>query len=129
MRRKFKVTVDGETFTVEVEEIESSKKAEAIDRSISVQPPFVAPRQIRREEREIVMHAAEGRVVYSPMSGVISRIDVMVNERVDAGMPLLVLEAMKMENEIKSNVSGQIKEIYVEAGQRVGRGDRLILIS
>ena len=127
MRRKFKVTVDGETFTVEVEEIESSKKEEGIH--VSLQPPSIAPRQIRREERETVTHAADDLVVFSPMSGVISRIDVRVDDRVDAGTLLLVLEAMKMENEIKSSASGLIKEIYVEAGQRVGRGDRLILIS
>ena len=127
MRRKFKVTVDGETFTVEVEEIESSRRGEGT--YVSVKPPSIAPRQTRREEREAVTHAADNRVIYSPMSGVISRIDVMVDDRVDAGTPLLVLEAMKMENEIKSSASGLIKEIYVEAGQRVGRGDRLILIS
>lgn len=127
MRRKFKVTVDGETFTVEVEEIESSKREEGT--YVSVKPPSIAPTQTRREERETVTHAADNRVVPAPMSGVISRIDVTLNDRVDAGTPLLVLEAMKMENEIKSSASGLIKEIYVEAGQRVSRGDKLILIS
>jgi biotin carboxyl carrier protein len=41
----------------------------------------------------------------------------------------LVLEAMKMENEIFAPIDGVVREIYVDVGSRVGRGERLLLIS
>ncbi|MCH8051882.1 MAG: biotin/lipoyl-binding protein [Chloroflexi bacterium] len=70
---------------------------------------------------------ATGAVV-SQMTGRIVRIDVKTGDEVNEGDVLLVIEAMKMENEITAPVSGTIKEIDVSAGARVSDGDTLLVI-
>lgn len=57
--------------------------------------------------------------VCAPMPGVIVAVHVAVGQAVDAGAPLVVLEAMKMENALPSPVSGVISEILVSTGQQV----------
>ena len=124
MKRKFKVTVDGETFLVEVEEVAEGGQApltevarhQGLERAI---PTRVEP----------AAGTMEGGVVTAPLPGVVSEIRVAEGERVGAGSVLLVLEAMKMENEIYAPVEGVVGKVYVEVGQQVGRGDRLVLVS
>ena len=58
--------------------------------------------------------------------GLITRVLVEVGDQVEAGQPLLVLEAMKMENEIRSPRAGTIKSIPVAVGDRVNSGDVLV---
>ena len=53
---------------------------------------------------------------------------VEVDESVDAGQAVLVLEAMKMENHINAERAGTVKEIRVQAGDTVGTGDVLIVV-
>jgi biotin carboxyl carrier protein len=72
-------------------------------------------------------HAGDGRIK-APIPGQISRVMVSVGERVEAGQPLLVLEAMKMENEIHAAHSGIVKSLNVRAGQSVALHDVLIEI-
>jgi 3-methylcrotonyl-CoA carboxylase alpha subunit len=67
-------------------------------------------------------------VVKAPMPGVVTRILVAEGGRVAARQPLLVLEAMKMEHIIESNVDGVVTRIACRAGQKVGEGDVLIQI-
>jgi biotin carboxyl carrier protein len=62
------------------------------------------------------------------MTGRIVRIDVETGDEVSEGDVLLVIEAMKMENEITAPVSGTVKEIDVSAGARVSEGDTLLVI-
>ena len=64
-----------------------------------------------------------------PMQGTIVKIEVEVGQEVEAGQPLLVLEAMKMENQINSDVSGTVAEIKVSAGDTVGGGDTVMVIT
>ncbi|HEY5625556.1 MAG TPA: biotin/lipoyl-containing protein [Dehalococcoidia bacterium] len=71
--------------------------------------------------------AATGAVV-SQMTGRIVRIDVKTGDTVSEGDVLLVVEAMKMENEITAPVGGTVKEIAVNAGARVSEGDTLLVI-
>jgi pyruvate carboxylase subunit B len=63
------------------------------------------------------------------MPGLISRIEVHVGEEVASGSGLLVLEAMKMENEIRSLTDGRIQTIHVEKGKAVEKGEALITIA
>jgi len=121
MRRRFKVKVDGETFIVEVEEIEEAGMGEGPS---TERPVAVAPIKAEQTGR-----ASGGGVVTAPLPGVVSEVRVGLGDSVEAGAVLLVLEAMKMENEIYAPVDGVVREIYVEAGQQVGRGERLILVS
>jgi biotin carboxyl carrier protein len=121
MKRRFKVTVDGETFIVDVEEIEAARMGEA---SSAERPVAAAPKRAE----EMVRAEGEG-LIMAPLPGVVSEVRVGVGDRVEAGSVLLVLEAMKMENEVYAPMGGVVKEVYVDTGQQVGRGEKLILIS
>jgi biotin carboxyl carrier protein len=124
MKRKFRVTVDGETFQVEVEEIAEGGQAPRTEVS---RPQGLDRATPTRVEPAVV--AMEGGVVTAPLPGVVSQLKVAEGDRVEAGSVLLLLEAMKMENEIYAPVDGVVGTVYVEVGQQVGRGDRLVLVS
>jgi biotin carboxyl carrier protein len=124
MKRKFRVTVDKETFLVEVEEIIQESIASESNIAKATQPIKTVRGRFEHPES-----MAEAGVVIAPIPGVVSDLRVSKGDRVEAGSVLLVLEAMKMENEIYSPSDGVVEEIYVEAGQQVSRSERLILIS
>ena len=69
-----------------------------------------------------------GQVLKAPMPGKVTLIEVAVGQVVAPGDGLIVLEAMKMENEFKAQVAGTVKEIRVAAGQVVNPGDVLLVI-
>ena len=89
---------------------------------------------ITLEEDASSIPAAESRtidgpvVVNSPMAGKIASVNASVDSKVDTGQSLMILEAMKMENEISSPKDGILKELYVKHGDLVKAGDRLCLI-
>lgn len=67
-------------------------------------------------------------LVNSPMAGKIASVKTSVDSKVEEGQSLIILEAMKMENEIASPKSGILKELYVKQGDLVKPGDRLCLV-
>ena len=69
-----------------------------------------------------------GQVLKAPMPGRVVLVEVAVGQAVRPGDGLVILEAMKMENEFKASVSGTVKDIRVEAGQTVNPGDVLVVI-
>ncbi len=69
-----------------------------------------------------------GQVLKAPMPGKVTLIEVAVGQAVAPGDGLIVLEAMKMENEFKAQVAGTVKEIRVAPGQAVNPGDVLLVI-
>ena len=72
--------------------------------------------------------AAGGQVLKAPMPGRVVLVEVAVGQTVKPGDGLVILEAMKMENEFKAAVAGTVKEVRVEAGQAVNPGDVLVVI-
>lgn len=64
--------------------------------------------------------------VKAPMPGMILRVDVKPGDEVQPGQPLLVMEAMKMENELRAHDSGKVAEILVKPQQAVEKNDLLI---
>ena len=81
-------------------------------------------------ERPIQLAAAAGpRLVRSPMTGVVSSVEVSVGQVVERGTVLVILESMKMNNELRAETEGTIEEIAVAAGARVERGDLLLRVS
>jgi biotin carboxyl carrier protein len=69
-----------------------------------------------------------GQVLKAPMPGKVTLIEVTVGQAVAPGDGLIVLEAMKMENEFKAQTAGTVKEIRVAVGQPVNPGDVLVVI-
>ncbi|HET7270055.1 MAG TPA: acetyl-CoA carboxylase biotin carboxylase subunit [Rubrobacter sp.] len=83
------------------------------------------PRRSRGETRRA--SASEG-AVSAPMQGTIVKVLVEVGQAVTADEPVCILEAMKMESEVRSQKTGTVSEISVEAGQTVRSGDPLIFV-
>ncbi len=71
---------------------------------------------------------ASGQVLKAPMPGRVVLVEVAVGQRVQAGDGLVILEAMKMENEFRASGAGVVKEIRVQVGQAVNPGDVLVVI-
>ncbi len=86
------------------------------------------------DERERAAHIAErassrgGGVVKSVMPGVVVELLVRTGDVVEAGQPLLILEAMKMQNEIASPSGGRVQTIHVSQRQAVGAGEKLLTL-
>jgi biotin carboxyl carrier protein len=124
MKRKFKVTVDGETFLVEVEEVEGGGESPLALKNRATKPPVAV-----KDQAKLIIGTDQEGYVLAPLPGVVSEVRVTKGSQVEKGAILLVLEAMKMENEIYAPADGVVEEVFVEAGRQVGRGDRLLLIS
>ncbi len=71
--------------------------------------------------------AGSGHVTV-PMQGTIVKVLVEVGQEVEVGQPVVVLEAMKMENQIAAEKAGTVKEIKVAPGDTVGGGDVVVVI-
>lgn len=72
--------------------------------------------------------AQSGGLITAPIAGLIVAVSVAPGDQVESGTVLLVLEAMKMQNEIRAPRAATVKEVYVEGGQRVEHGARLVLL-
>ena len=73
---------------------------------------------------------AEGRQqITAPMPGKVVRLLVKTGDHVEAGQGLLVVEAMKMQNEIRSPKSGAVEKVFASEGQAVNAGEALCIIS
>ena len=71
---------------------------------------------------------SSGATIYAPMPGLVIGITLEAGTEVKAGQPVIVLEAMKMENDLSSPINGKIKEIRVSKGQTVDLGAALVVI-
>ena len=69
-----------------------------------------------------------GEIIRAPMPGVVIGIAVAVGDQISPGQGVVTLEAMKMENELKSASGGTVKEIRVEVGRGVSQGEPLVVI-
>ncbi|MGI8751997.1 MAG: acetyl/propionyl/methylcrotonyl-CoA carboxylase subunit alpha [Acidimicrobiales bacterium] len=76
---------------------------------------------------EAVAEAVAGGLV-APMPGRVQRVEVAVDDRVESGQLLVVVEAMKMEHRVTAPTSGQVAEVRVAAGDQVAAGDLLVVI-
>lgn len=118
MSNQYKVTVNGKIFDVSVEEIEKSTTVQ------EVQAPVVQDtlevQNVQQEKQEVVTQP-EGEVIQitSPMPGNIWKVLKQPNERVNKHEAILILEVMKMENEIVAPESGVITNILVSEGNKV----------
>ncbi len=70
----------------------------------------------------------QGGVVRAPMPGLVVRVEVTVGQEVAAGAGLVIVEAMKMENELRATSRGVVDQVHVKAGDRVERGAPLVTL-
>ena len=82
---------------------------------------LVLAREQARERRQRAGQAS-GDVISAPMQGTVARITVAEGEEVTAGQVLAVVEAMKMENPVRSPHAGQVTGLRVAAGETVAQG-------
>jgi biotin carboxyl carrier protein len=73
--------------------------------------------------------APGGGTVRAPMPGLVVRIEVAEGQEVDAGAGLVVVEAMKMENELRAPRAGMVQTVHVAVGQAVEKGTSLVTLA
>ncbi len=126
------VVVNGAAYHVEVDNakvkksVVSKPQVAAVPSSHPVQTG--AATSTAATPKNIGVASGSDRTVISPLPGVILDIKVAVGDTITAGQTLIVLEAMKMENNIDASFSGVIKSINVKCGESVLEGDGLIII-
>lgn len=82
--------------------------------------------RMRRARSDTTSPAAGLEPVRAPMPGLVLRVDVEEGQTVAEGQGLLIVEAMKMENELRARAVGRVRDVHVAAGESVRRGDILI---
>jgi biotin carboxyl carrier protein len=66
--------------------------------------------------------------VKTPMPGLVVAVEVAPGQKIEAGAPVVIVEAMKMQNEISSVCGGTVKEVLVRPGDTVDSNQKLVLI-
>ena len=130
---KYKVTLNNRVYEVEVEQGEAMlvneyELAAPAAAATAAAPVAVAPAAAPAAEPAAGALAA-GEVITSPMPGNILKINVTQGQKVNEGDVLIVLEAMKMENEISATKSGTVAQINVTKGAVVETGTPLVVIA
>ena len=113
------VMVNGQSYSVEIADAQAASDAGK---------PASAPAVTATAPAPAAAKPAAGGAVKSPLPGVVLDIQVAVGARVGPGQRLMILEAMKMENNIDSDREGTVKEIKVATGDSVLEGDVLLTI-
>ncbi len=127
--RKLRITVGNKSYDVLVEDL---TEADSYQTS-SVPPTPTATSSIPVQPSGMAGPAATNQptaagAVTSPMAGVIKSVLVKLSAQVKQGQPLVVLEAMKMENQISAPVAGTVKSIDVHEGDSVREGQVLVVL-
>ena len=128
---KYVVTLNGKNYEVEV----SESKAEILNVSNAAPvqvaapvAPVAAPAAAPAPAPAAAPVVAEGTTVKSPMPGTILKINVTNGQAVKEGEVLVVLEAMKMENDIVAPCDGKVSQIVVSKGSTVNTDDVLVVL-
>jgi len=119
MIKKFKIKVNKKEYLVEVEEVdEGGVEGDSLKRrDVEEEKP--------QEEKKIIKKGE--KIIYAPMPAKVIKVACKVGERVKKGDILIVLEAMKMENEIISPTDGVVKEIRVTEGINISHNEVMLV--
>lgn len=116
--KRYNITVNGKAYDVAVEEITDGSAPVVAAPAAAPAPAAPAP----------AAPVADGTKVAAPMPGTILDVKVAVGDTVEAGKPLFVLEAMKMENDVNAPCAGKVVSISVSKGTAVETGTVLAVI-
>lgn len=131
--KKYLITVNGNQYEVEVEEVKDNSlvshvKTEHVSREaapVAKMTPAPAPKPAAANN---TVPAGASKIT-APMPGTILKVNVNVGDAVKKGQVLLILEAMKMENEIVAAADGKISSVNVSKGASVNAGDVLVSLT
>ena len=139
MVKKYNVKVNGKSYEVEVEEMQTASNTQNTQHhqepvpqeTVREQKPVQRTESQKSEQpqAEVAKNNEATSSINAPMSGLLIDVKVKKGDRVKSGDKLLVLEAMKMENDIVSDISGIIDEVHCKKGDNVETGETLISIS
>jgi biotin carboxyl carrier protein len=118
------VLINGASYEVRMIEAPQGLSAEACGRRFTV--AVLDPRDTSRGSRASIGSGRQS--VAAPMPGKVIRVLVSAGDTVEAGQGLVVVEAMKMQNEMKAAHPGRVVEIRAHAGETVGAGDTLLIL-
>ena len=120
--KKFNITVNGQAYEVEVEELGGS--AAPVAAAPKAAPVAAAP----APKAAAAPVPAGAATVSAPMPGKIMSVAVKPGDAVKRGQILLILEAMKMQNEIMAPSDAKVVDVRVSAGQSVNTGDPMVVL-
>ena len=130
---KFKITIDGNNYDVTVNLTDHHKanvEVNGISYDVSYESKNTVAAPIRKSTApgtpQVHVSASSATSIKAPLPGTIMTINVKVGDQVKRGDTLVVMEAMKMENNIMANKDGQVKAIHVTVGQTVVQDDKLV---
>lgn len=129
---KYKVTLNGKTYEVEVEQgkavlLDEYEALAPAPAALAAAPAAAAPAAPAPAAAPV--NLAAGETIEAPMPGNIIRVDVKQGDTVKAGQILVILEAMKMENEIVSPKDGTVAQVVTSKGSVVDTGAPLVVIA
>lgn len=128
---KYKITLNNKIYEVVVEKgeavIEAEYEAMAPSAKTEAQASEKATTMVESKASDTKV-VGGGEVIKAPLPGTISGVKVSVGDSVKRGQPLVIIEAMKMENDISAPKDGKITGVYVAKGQSVERGTNLVSI-
>lgn len=116
---KKRIVVDGNTYEVEYDDPETSSSSPVDPVQSLVLPTPPDPRV------PLQSNVDESKVCRSPVDGIVTRIDVKAGQQVKRGDILLVVEAMKMENNVTAHCTASVTSVKIKAGQAVKAGQIL----
>ena len=128
MGEKRKVTVDGEEFEVDLERDGDGWNVEVGGRSFSIR---VAGESLSGPSRRSASGGSRKKrsgIISSTIPGKVVSLDISVGDEVEEGDVLMILEAMKMQNEIQAPLSGRVAEVNCESGDSVEANTPLVVI-
>lgn len=138
--KKFKFTIRGQQYDVDVQEVEGTTAKVDVNGTIyevEMEAPVKASKTPRLVRKAVVSKPGEGKiqkggagasVVKAPLPGSIIKINVAVGDTINPGDTLLVMEAMKMENNVLAEKGGTVKALKVSVGDSVLQDDALVEI-
>ena len=126
-QRSFSLLVNGQSKKIIAEKINNTYQIQVNGKQMEAVVESERTRLLKQFESQSSTVTSKSEI-RAPMPALVIRIEVSVGEEVIQGQGLIVLEAMKMENEIKAQRPGRVKEICVTKSQPVEKGELIMLL-
>lgn len=136
--RKYRIEVNGRVYDVKVEEVSGggvetaapSVKPPAAIPTLKLEPPKIEVKPVPKVEKveEKAAPAKTDGGILSPMQGTVVQVRVKVGDVVKKGDVIAIVEAMKMENDVRSHRAGVVKAVHIIVGQTVSPSTLLAVV-